>query len=262
MTHPDPLDELASAHLDGATTPEEAARAEADPDLLARVEALRAVRAALAVAPLVDDERREHAIAAALAAYDEQRRAPGAVAVGSLTPLAARRHRPSPRAWRVVGAAAAVAALAALVPLLASLSSDSSSDSSSDDSATPAVADSRTADTDAQVPLGAAETGVNTSTTGPIAPAYLPLGPFQNDDALLQAIRDLTTEEIAAATSGGIVPDPASCVDELVAGLPEGVAPTLVAIATVADEATAVVVTPDEVRAAGGDCTAVRVRAR
>jgi len=256
MTHPDPLDELASAHLDGATTAEEAARVEADPDLLARVEALRAVRAALAVAPLVDDERREHAIAVALAAYDEQRRAPGAAAAGSLTPLAARRHRPSPRAWRVVGAAAAVAALAALVPLLASLSPDSSSD----DSATPA--DARTADTNAQVPVGAAESGANTSTTGPTAPAYLPLGPFQNDDALLQAIRDITTEEIAASTSGGIVPDPTACVDELVAGLPEGVTPILVAIATVAGEATAVVVTPDEVRVAGGDCTAVRVRAR
>lgn len=252
MNQPEPLDELASAYLDGATTPVETARVEADPELLARVEALRAVRVALAVAPLVDDERREHAIAAALAAYDEQHQAPSsATALGSLTPLTSRRRGPSPRAWRVVGAAAAMAALAALVPLLASLSSDTSSD----DSTTASVAD----DTSAQVPSGAAEADLSTSTTAATAPGYL--GSFESDDALVQALRDTPIDE-QAAMAPDVGADPASCVDELVAGLPEGAIPILVATATVAGEATAVVVTPDEVRAAGGDCNTVRVRAR
>ena len=256
MTQSEPLDELASAYLDGATTPVEAARVEADPELLARVEALRAVRVALTVAPLVDDERREQSIAAALAAYDEQHQVPSsAAALGSLTPLTSRRRGPSPRAWRVVGAAAAVAALAALVPLLASLSSDTSSD----DSATAPVADDAAGGTDAQVPLGAAEAGNSTSTT--TARGYLVLGSFQSDDALVQALRDTPIDEQAATAPDG-VGDPLSCVDDLVAGLPEGAIPILVATATVAGEATAVVVTPDEVRAAGGDCSTVRVRAR
>ena len=64
MTDHDPLDDLASAHLDGVTTPEEAARVAADPELVARVEALRAVRAAVASSPAADPDRREQAIAA------------------------------------------------------------------------------------------------------------------------------------------------------------------------------------------------------
>ena len=47
MTDPHDLDELASAHLDGATSPEEAALVDADPALQARVEELRAVRDAV-----------------------------------------------------------------------------------------------------------------------------------------------------------------------------------------------------------------------
>ena len=65
------LDELASAHLDGATTPEEAARIAADPSLQARVEALRQVRAALGEVPPADPVAREAGIAAALEAFAE-----------------------------------------------------------------------------------------------------------------------------------------------------------------------------------------------
>ena len=255
MTHHDPLDELASAHLDGATTPEEAALVETDPELQARVEALGAVRSALAVAPLVDDERREQAIAAALAAYDEQNDTTvPAPSVGSLTPLADRRRGPSPHAWRIIGAAAAVAALAALVPLLASLSSRS------DNSTASLATAGRDEDTDAQVPSAAAESDVSTSATTPTAPAYLDLGTFENDDALVQEIRD-TPIAAGAAETNDVVPDPTSCIDELIASLPEGAVPVLTATATVAGDPTTVVITPDEVRLAGVDCTRVRVRA-
>ena len=122
MTDPfDPLDELASAHLDGATTPDEDRRIAGDPGLRARVDALGAVRDAVrdAAAP-VDDERREHAIAAALAAFDEVR--PGPAGVTSLAEVAARRSRT--RQLRLVGAAAAVVLLAVLVPVLSRLGDD------------------------------------------------------------------------------------------------------------------------------------------
>ena len=70
------LDELASAHLDGVTTPEEAARVAADPALQARVEALRRVRAAVSEAPPADPVARDAAIAAALTAFGEEPDAP------------------------------------------------------------------------------------------------------------------------------------------------------------------------------------------
>ena len=120
MTDPHDFDELASAHLDGATSPEEAALVAADPALQARVEELRAVRDALARGcPPVDADRRDAAIAAALAAFDEDAEperptAPvtAARAAARLSPTAVRvlergRGRRAPRAL--------------LVPLLASI---------------------------------------------------------------------------------------------------------------------------------------------
>ena len=119
MTDHDPLDELASAHLDGATSPEEAAQVAADPALQARVEELRAVRDAVAAVPPVDPARRDAAIAAALAAFEEAGPPePGrSASVTSLTEVAARRGR-SARARRWLGAAAVIALLVALVPLV------------------------------------------------------------------------------------------------------------------------------------------------
>ena len=76
MTDPT-FDELASAHLDGATTPEEAARVAADPALQARVEELRRIRDAVAEVPSVDPARRDAAIAAALAAFADDGSADG-----------------------------------------------------------------------------------------------------------------------------------------------------------------------------------------
>jgi hypothetical protein len=58
---------LASAYLDGELTPEERWRAEADPLVLDEVDAMRDVRARLATVPPPDRDRREAAIAAALA---------------------------------------------------------------------------------------------------------------------------------------------------------------------------------------------------
>ena len=137
MTEPS-FDELASAHLDGATTPEEAAQVEADPALMARVEELRQVRAEVAAVPPADPVQREAAIAAALAAFDDDE-APGAP-IAPASPLAgAPRRRASPTAVRVLGAAAAIAVLALLVPLLGRLAQSDDEDTASFDSSSSAI---------------------------------------------------------------------------------------------------------------------------
>lgn len=80
------LDELASAYLDGAATPDERARVEADPDLLAEVERLRQIRAVVSSstepAPL---SVREAQISAALDVWD---RLSDAERSGEVTPAA------------------------------------------------------------------------------------------------------------------------------------------------------------------------------
>ncbi len=108
---PHDLDELASAHLDGVTTPEEAARVEADPDLRARVDALREVRdqlrAAAAADGPIDAARRDAAITAALAQVDDP-------LLADVTPIAEARRRRG-RAARWVAAAAVLALGAARI---------------------------------------------------------------------------------------------------------------------------------------------------
>lgn len=137
MTDHDPLlDELASAHLDGTTSAEEAAQVLADPALRARVDELRAIRAAVGAVPEIDPDRRETAIAAALAAFDEppdrgHAPTPGVAPVTSLAAVAARR-RSSPTALRLVGVAAALLLLALLVPLVAGLGGGSDDDEASE----------------------------------------------------------------------------------------------------------------------------------
>ncbi len=134
MTDDDHLDDLASAYLDGAASPAEAARVEGDPALLARVEQLRAVRVALGELPPLDAVRRDLAVRAAVAAFEAEAKAeddaaaPGAHgSVTSLAEVAARRGPPA-RLVQLAGAAAVVLLLAALVPFLASLGGSSDDD--------------------------------------------------------------------------------------------------------------------------------------
>ncbi|MFZ6004483.1 MAG: hypothetical protein ACOYXM_11190 [Actinomycetota bacterium] len=121
----DPLDELASAHLDGDTGPQEAARIAVDPDLAERLAAFGRVREQLrGEGPQIDDLQRERAIAAALDAFDEA----GAAASSAHVPVAAvplvSRSR-TLRTMRWVGVAAAIALLALAVPFLDRLDSGS-----------------------------------------------------------------------------------------------------------------------------------------
>jgi len=105
--HDHRLDELASAHLDGMTTPEEEQQIASDPELQRRVARLGSVRAALAEGPPVDDDRREAAITAALDALDDDR--PAAIT---------RRIDRRPAALPVLAAAAIVVLIAAVATLL------------------------------------------------------------------------------------------------------------------------------------------------
>lgn len=253
MTHHDPLDDLASAHLDGATTPEEAARVQAEPELGARVEALRAVRTALAATAPADGGRREQAIAAALTAYDDER------TVTPLTAVVSRRRGPAQRSWRVVGAAAAAAALVALVPLVASLSSKS------DDSADTAASKSSTMEDSptAQLPSAAvdAEAGLQASSTTMPARLHLTLGSFPSDEALVDAIPPTAADATPSEAFGdGLDSNP--CVATLLARLVPSPLEVIVATATVAGEPVVLVITIDEVHITGGDCSDVRILSR
>lgn len=131
--------ELASAYLDGEASDAEAARVEADPALLALVDSMREARERVQAAPsAVDPARREAAIAAALAAFDEQHAADAPEApVTSLVDVAARRAGTSTRTLRIVAVAAVIALVALAVPLLAGLGGGDD-----DDAATEAVQDS------------------------------------------------------------------------------------------------------------------------
>ena len=131
MTDPHELDDLASAHLDGATTAEEAARVAADPALRARVEELRAVRDALAHVPPVDAGVRDQAIATALSALDEDDVPVAPVA--PVTELAPRRRGLSRRMVRAVSAAAVVLLLALLVPVLSRVQDQDDDETASSD---------------------------------------------------------------------------------------------------------------------------------
>jgi hypothetical protein len=180
MTDPNDFDELASAHLDGVTSPEEAARVEADPALRARVEELRVVRTAVGEVPTVDSVRRDAAIAAALAAFEEEGAERDTIAPPApVTPLATRRL--SPTTVRVLSAAAVVAILALLVPLLGEIEGgDDDAGSESAEEATVAAGDAGTEGDEALQD--------SATTTLPGVAPDADLGSYDDVDALADAV--------------------------------------------------------------------------
>ena len=180
MTDPNDFDELASAHLDGVTSPEEAARVGADPALQARVEELRVVRTALGEVPAVDSVRRDAAIAAALAAFEEEGAERDTIAApAAVTPLATRRL--SPTTVRVLSAAAVVAILALLVPLLGDIQGgDDDASSESAEEATVAAGDAGTEGDEALQD--------SATTTLPGVAPDADLGSYDDVDALADAV--------------------------------------------------------------------------
>lgn len=206
MTDPDHLDELASAHLDGTTSPEEAAQVAADPALQARVDELRAVRAAVGALPPVDAARRDAAIAAALAAFEEGDSGAEdgpAAGVTSLAAVAARRG-PSPRALRLVGVAAAVVLLAALVPLLGRLGSSDDAETATRgqtfEETGSSISDGATSDA-GSAPLAGSTVPEGTTTASAAAPPT-DLGRFDDLAALVAAVDARAAQEIGDALTG------------------------------------------------------------
>jgi hypothetical protein len=128
--------ELASRYLDGDLSVDERAAAESDPDVMAWVERFGGIQAALREPVEVDADRRDAAIAAALAAT--------ATAPGEAAPppgrdeLAAARARRAARMGRWLGAAAAVVGLAIGGAVLAA-NSGGDGDDSADETQSAAV---------------------------------------------------------------------------------------------------------------------------
>ena len=245
---PDPLDELASAHLDGATTPEEAARIAADPALQARVEELRLARDALhGAVTAVDPAQRDAAVAAALAAFHEADAPPPQAAgrVTSLAEIAARRRTPG-LALRILGAAAVLVLVALLVPLLAGPGDDDAetADRASDELQETAgdAADGGSApaqpDGESEAAGGADATTTTGSATFSLA---APLGSFEDVDALAAALTDDQTALRDDSDDAGAP----RCVEAPEAAYNSRAAAVVAADATVAGDRVEVVVVTD-----------------
>lgn len=180
----DPLDELASALVDGEATPEEEARA-GEPEVAARVAAFEAV--AQRVGGPVDpptDEAREAAIAAALAAASSRPAAPSSLAEHR------ERRRRLPE-W-LPGVAAAVVIVVGLGVLLTSLGSGDRDDAAESADATAMATQTAGADGESGGG-GAADEGAGEESAD-LAPtagssAAPDLGSFDDVGALADALR-------------------------------------------------------------------------
>jgi hypothetical protein len=222
----DPLDELASAHLDGLTSPDEARRIEDDPALVERVARLRAARDAVRVADRpVDPERRELAIAAALAAADGPATAP-------VTSLAEVRARRGPPTWvRLVGAAAAVALAALLIPRLLRDDHDATTLASGD--AREKSASTTTADPSPSADAGSSAFDNGATESGPSEPSsalstqstvpapLVDLGTVADADALANAVRAEVDHPTAPAAT--LSDSERTALDACVAPMEDGV---------------------------------------
>lgn len=213
-----PLDELASAHVDGLADPIDVAAASGLPGFAERVTGFEQVRAELrAAGPVVDDARREAALAAALAAFDAtpavaEEPAPTVVAAAAtVTPIevaAARRGRPG-RRWQLVGAAAAVAAGAlALVPMLTRDQDDEPSSEVAAD----------TFDTDAFADDASAGRSAMEESTSLASPMSAPkIGDFRDYDELAGAVKQrlaplAATDDAAPASPTTVTSAPSTTV--------------------------------------------------
>lgn len=210
----DPRDELASAHLDGATGPDDAARVAADPELASRVDRFAATRDALRRATddePVDEARREAAIVAALAAFAEPDPSVDADARALETAPALlvrpRRGRSRTRTLQLVGIAAAAALIALTMPLLDHLGSDDSDDTAT--SSFEATGRSLAPSAEADASAGGGADGAASDAAGGAgafdASSGSELGAFADLAALRTAVRD----QLGPKASSSTAPSPA-----------------------------------------------------
>ena len=252
----DPRDDLASAHLDGEATPDEVARAGADPAVVARMAELAAVRSAIQADVAPDPDRRERAIATALAAFEEEADAAG-LGQGDVVPISAAR-RGRLRWARAVGVAAAVALLAAVVPLL--VNGDDDPDVTAADAAdaerdggTMAAEDDRALGDDqtalAPAPGAGGASGGATSEAAALGAALPDLGTHLDLAALRAAVQVRAADlDAAPPTDPAVVPSPEAqvCIERTQAAASAAARDVVyLAVATVAGEQVVVVVGAD-----------------
>ena len=200
----DPLDELASALVDGEATDAERTRA-GDPAVSERVAAFERVAGIVATpVPAPSDAHREAAIAAAVAAI-----ADAAAPVGRVVPM--RRRTGAPR-WLPAAAAVAVvvAGLGLLVAALGSVDGDG--DEAATDSASEEAGGEPTDTFQQSVEAGAPASTVGdaggsggSTATGSAAPPVpaVDLGELGDVDDLEAALRNQAPPTAGAAAAGG-----------------------------------------------------------
>lgn len=203
---PPSLDELASALLDGELSDADAAAARARPDVVARAAAMEDARRALRDLPVPPHADRDRAVAAALAAFDDELPGGTGSRPAALGP-------PPRRAQRWLAAAAAAAALAGLAGLAVATAGDGddhdmagsaeeatagddSADASGEGGGGPdesAAEEAPRADAEADDQLAAAEAG--------------DLGTFASADALVDHVTALLAQDGGAASEAPADPD-------------------------------------------------------
>jgi hypothetical protein len=129
---------LASAYLDGELTAEERRLAEADPAVMAEVEALRALRVELADVEPATAEARESAIAAAMAVFSAGAGVDAAASLPTAVPSRVVPFKPRPAYGRYLGIAAAVIGVGLLGTVIIN-SGRGSDDTSSDAAELPSI---------------------------------------------------------------------------------------------------------------------------
>ena len=204
MTTPPPnADELVSAYLDGEAAPDEVAQVEAHPELLARVEAMRAVSEQLAVFPEAPAQQRETHIAAALDAFDDLMRddpiardaSDSAVDVQApattVTSLDAARQRRRPRRINALAAAAAAIVVVFIGATVFSLSTGSNSSDLADDASAESSDDSAADDVADEADFSRAVVAAE----APPAPADLEMGESVADSLGAAAVDEAMDED-------------------------------------------------------------------
>jgi hypothetical protein len=205
-------DELASAHLDGETSPAEDEQVAADDALRERVDVLGEVRRRVgAPPPAPPPERRDAAVAAALAAFDAE------AGAGPEAPVRTLPRRREGLGLRVLAAAAVVLVALALIPALASLGDGGGDDTmasgspeeqadDADEAATMESADAESPTANAlaeeEPPVLEGDAGDDSSAAAALAPDLIVLGAFDDVEALRAEVERRLLDDAVAAETG------------------------------------------------------------
>ena len=203
------LDEQASALVDGQLGEADAAAARRRPEVVARAAEMEAARHALRDVPAAGPEARARAVAAALAAFDDQIRPAGTPPAGPrpVADLGARRRRPIATGRWVGAVAAAVLLLGVLVVGVVSAPSDDAADdfTAALDTGEPARRDADAAEGSAPDAPASEDGGDAEAQADALSPESgartVGLGAFPTADALLDAAAELPAAQADESAS-------------------------------------------------------------